>query len=183
MRATLAVSPSPRKVSSARTQSSSARSKSAIRQANAAADSSTVATSEGGRPSVRSSAQSSQRAPSRRCPVVCQTCARLQTSLTARSSWPEAAIRSSAARRLSSSRSTVGHRTATPASSARPTSCARRRKYSAWPVPELCFRLGALFEAGERVGADRLEHREARLAVGLLFLAQEAVVDERREAR
>ena len=51
------------------------------------------------------------------------------------------------------------------------------------PVPELRFRLGALFEAGERVRADRLEHREARLAVGLLVLAEQAVVEQRRDAR
>jgi hypothetical protein len=39
-----------------------------------------------------------------------------------------------------------------------------------------------LVEPLERVRADRLEHREARLAVGLLLLAEETVVDQRRES-
>ena len=36
-------------------------------------------------------------------------------------------------------------------------------------------------QALERVRADRLQHREARLAVGLFLLAEQAVVDQRRE--
>ena len=43
--------------------------------------------------------------------------------------------------------------------------------------------LAACLESLERVRADRLEHREARLAVGLLLLAEQAVVDQRRQAR
>ncbi len=49
------------------------------------------------------------------------------------------------------------------------------------PAPDL-LRLAAGFEALEGVGADRLQHREARLAVGLFLLAEHVVVDQRREA-
>ena len=49
------------------------------------------------------------------------------------------------------------------------------------PAPDLVG-LAARLEPLERVGADRLQHREARLAVGLLLLAEQAVVDQRREA-
>ncbi len=50
------------------------------------------------------------------------------------------------------------------------------------PAPDL-VRLAARFEALEGVGADRLQHREARLAVGLFLLAEHVVVDERRRGR
>lgn len=42
--------------------------------------------------------------------------------------------------------------------------------------------LAACFEQFERVRADALQHREAGLAVGLLFLTEQVVVDQRREA-
>ena len=42
--------------------------------------------------------------------------------------------------------------------------------------------LAAGLEALEGVGADRLEHREARLAIGLFLLAEQVVVDQGREA-
>ena len=50
------------------------------------------------------------------------------------------------------------------------------------PAPDLVG-FAARLEAFERVGADRLEHREARLAVGLFLLAEHVAVDQRREAR
>ena len=49
-------------------------------------------------------------------------------------------------------------------------------------ISELGFGVRALLEACERVSPNRLEHREARLAVGLLLLAEQAVVDERRDS-